>query len=369
MKVALVHDWLNTKRGGAEYVLKVMAHMFPDAPLYTLLFDQDNYPELQERVVESFLRRFPKFMKKRPRYLMPFIPPAIESFDLTGFDIVISSSCAYSKNVITDPDTLHICYCHSPARLYWDYWPHYIQEQGVGPIRRMAIRGGATLVRMWDHSGTDRVDRLIANSKTTRQRIKKYYRRSSDVIHPPVDLEACQYRDPQDKEDYYVTLAVLTPYKKIDLAIEAFNISGKRLLVIGDGSDRGRLEKTAEHNISFTGHISEENKAQLLANAKGLIFPNKEDFGIAPVEAAASGTPVIAYGKGGITETMTDGETGVLFREQTPAGINHAIERFESMRFDGTTLKNRAQQFSTETFTKKLESIIQESRTGHDTAA
>lgn len=365
MKVAFVHDWLNTKKGGAENVLETMAEMFPDAPIYTLLYNRDNYPELDGRVYESFLRRFPKFMKKRPRYLMPLIPPAIESFDLSGFDIVISSSCAYSKNILTQPETTHISYCHSPARLYWDYWTRYIDEQNVGPIRRGLIRGGATLVRMWDHSGTDRVDVMIANSKTTQKRIDKYYRSSSRVLHPPVNLESCQYRSPQDKDDYYVTLSILTPYKRIDTAIEAFNTSGKKLVVISDGPDRNRLESVASDNIEFTGYVSSQKRAELLAGAKGLIFPNMEDFGISPVEAMASGTPVLAYGKGGVTETITDGKTGVFFDQQTTAGINQAIEQFESIKFDGETLAAHAREFSEDVFKKKLAATIKRSYYDH----
>ncbi len=369
MNVALVHDWLNTKRGGAEQVFDVLADMFPEAPIYTLIFNPERFDYPRERIHTSYLQRAPRTLKQRSRYLLPFIPNAIESWDFRQYDVVISSSSAFAKNIITNPETLHICYCHTPMRFVWDYWPQYLDEQHIGPVRRWYARRQTGKMRIWDYAGAARVDKFLTNSETSRNRIKKFYRREAEIVHPPVETSSFAYVSPDKKRDYYVTLAALTPYKKIDAAIEAFNISGKKLTIIGDGPDRKRLENMAAGNIRFTGYLSDENRAELLAEAKGLIFPNVEDFGIAPVEAVASGTPVIAYGEGGVTETMNDGETGVLFREQTPAGINHAIERFEGMRFDGTTLRNRAQQFSTETFAKKLKSIIQESQAGDDTAA
>lgn len=356
MKVALVHDWLNTKRGGGENVLLAMAEMYPEAPIFTLLYNRDNYPELEGRVYESFLRRFPKFMKKRPRYLMPLIPPAIESFDLSGFDVVMSSSCAYSKNVLTQPETTHISYCHSPARLYWDYWTRYIDEQNVGLVRRGLIRGGATLVRIWDHGGTDRVDVMIANSETTQARIRKYYRREADIIHPPVEVEP---KAPETKDDHYVTLAALTPYKKIDLAIEAFNISGKPLKIIGDGPDRKRLEQMAMDNIEFVGYVDDETRNRILSRAQGLIFPNVEDFGIAPLEAMALGTPVIAYGQGGAIETVLDKKTGVFFAEQTPAALNEAVATAEEIEFKTTDMHEQAGRFSRERFESELRRMIE----------
>lgn len=355
MKVALVHDWLNSKRGGGENVLLAMAEMYPDAPVYTLLYDQDNYPELKGRVHESFLRRFPKFMKKRPRYLMPLIPQAIESFDLSEFDVVISSSCAYSKNVLTQPGTTHISYCHSPARMYWDYWARYIDEQNVGPVRRGLIRGGATLVRMWDHSGTDRVDVIIANSKTTQARISKYYRREADIIYPPVEVEP---ETPETKGDYYVTLGVLTPYKRIDLAIEAFNISGKTLKIIGDGPDRKRLEAMAENNIEFIGRADDEVRNQLLRQAKGFIFPNEEDFGIISLEAMALGTPVIAYNKGGATETVIDKQTGILFEKQTVESLNHAVAAAEDTEFKTADMHAQARKFDRKKFEESIKQCV-----------
>lgn len=365
MKIALVHDWLNDKRGGGEKVLLELAKLYPEAPVYTMLYNEDKFPELKGRVVESFLGLFPRIIRKRQRYMLPFVPAAIESFDFSEFDVVISSSCAFTKNIITGPDTLHICYCHSPARMFWDYWPRYIDEQKVGPLRRHYIRSKATEMRIWDHSGSDRVDVLIANSKTTQKRISKYYRRNVDILYPPVDLGACVYRAPEDKDNYFVTFATLTPYKRIDLAIEAFNISGKRLVIMSDGPDRKRLEDMAESNVEFAGYVSDEERTELLAGARALIYPNEEDFGIVPVETMAHGTPVIAFGKGGLTETVIDGETGLFFFQQSPSAINRAVEKFENMNFDGSAIKKRAQEFSSETFDEKILQLVKKAYQHH----
>lgn len=365
MKVALVHDWLNTKKGGAENVLETMAEMFPKAPIYTLLYNNELFSYPDERIRTSYLQQLPQFIKNRSRYLLPLIPSAVESWDFSEYDIVLSSSSAFVKNIITPETTHHVCYCHTPARFVWDYWPQYLDEQKLGRLRKLYARRQARKYRIWDYVGSARVDTFLANSKTTQKRIDKYYRSSSHVLHPPVNLESCQYRSPQDKDDYYVTLSILTPYKRIDTAIEAFNTSGKKLVVISDGPDRSRLESMASDNIEFTGYVSNQKRAELLAGAKGLVFPNVEDFGISPVEAMASGTPVLAYGKGGVTETVTDGKTGVFFDQQTTAGINQAIERFESTKFDGETLAAHAREFSEDVFKKKLASAIKRSYYDH----
>jgi glycosyltransferase involved in cell wall biosynthesis len=359
-RVALVHDWLNTKRGGAEYVLEVLADMFPQAPIYTLVYNPSKFHYAPERIHISYLQKMPDMLKQRNRYLLPLIPSAIESWDFSAYDVVISSSSAFAKNIVTPETTRHICYCHTPMRFVWDYWPRYLSQQRVGPLRRAYITRQTGKMRMWDFVGAQRVDRFLANSRTTQQRIHKFYRRKADVIFPPVDTSSLVYTAPAGKRDYYVTLAALTPYKKIDAAIEAFNVSGKKLTVIGDGPDRNRLQELAGDNIEFTGYISAKNKARMLTEAKGLLFPNVEDFGIAPVEAMASGTPVIAYNAGGARETVLEGETGIFFDQQTPAGINQAIERLESSRFNGSTLTSRAQQFSTATFTTAIQSRLDE---------
>ena len=351
MKVALVHDWLNTKRGGAEKVLEVMAEAFPDAPIYTLIHNQELFPYDRDRVHTSQLQRLPKHVKDRSRYTLPLIPSAIESWDFSDFDLVLSSSSAFTKNIITPETTHHICYCHTPARFVWDYWPQYLDEQNVGPIRRSYIRRQAKKFRLWDYAGAARVDAFLANSNTTAQRIEKFYRREAEVVHPPVEMPA---KKDAVKEDYYITLGMLTPYKKIDLAIEAFNISGKKLKVIGDGPDYSRLKQLAGDNIEFVGFLSRDEKDEVVAKAKGLVFPNKEDFGIAPVEAMALGTPVIAYGYGGVTETVSHGQTGIFFQQQTPKDLNQAVDQVEETDFDVQKLRSQSEKFHTQRFVEKI---------------
>ncbi len=345
--IALVHDWLNQKAGGAENVLEVLADMFPDAPIYTLIFNPEKFDYSESRIKTSRLQRMPDGLKRRSRYLLPFIPSAVEEWDFSQYDVVISSSSAFAKNIVTPETTQHICYCHTPMRFVWDYWPQYLHEQHVGPLRRAYIRRQVRDLRIWDFVGAARVDSFIANSENTSQRIQKFYRRQPQTIHPPVDTELIT---PDMKKEYYVTLSALTPYKKIDLAIEAFNISGKPLKIIGEGPDRKRLEAMAADNIEFTGFVDSEEKNRLLRQAKGLIFPQVEDFGIAPIESMAAGTPVIAYNAGGVMETVRDKETGILFSKQTPQAINQAISTAESTRFNIAALHDQARKFGRQQF-------------------
>ena len=354
MKIALVHDWLNQKAGGAESVLAHLADIFPEAPIYTLIYNPDIFDYPDERIHTSFLQRAPSFLKERSRYLLPLVPHAIESWDFSEYDIVLSSSCAFTKNILTDENTLHVSYCHSPMRFAWDYWPKYLDEQKVGPIRRMAIRRMVHRLRIWDYAGASRVDRFIANSKTTQKRIDKFYGRKSQIIYPPADLSFAD----EEKSDYYVTLGMLTPYKKIDIAIEAFNVSGKKLKIIGDGPDRKRLEELAENNIEFAGFVSESERTKLLSKARGLIFPNVEDFGIAPIDAMAAGCPVIAYNSGGATETVVDGTTGVLFDEQTPQMLNEAVLRSESITYKTQDLHQQSEKFSSQHFRNAITNAL-----------
>lgn len=354
MKIALVHDWLNQKNGGAEQVLAELADMYPNTPIYTMIYNPELFDYDTERIHTSYLQSMPDFIKSRSRYLLPFIPSAIESWDFSDFDLVISSSAAFAKNIIPGESTLHICYCHSPMRFAWDYWPQYLDEQKIGPLRRSMVRRMVKRLRIWDYTGAGRVDQFIANSRTTQKRIHKYYRRDSEVIYPPVDTK--QREAPKD--DYYITLGMLTPYKKLDLAIEAFNISGKKLKVIGDGHMRSTLEAMAEDNIEFTGYLDKKALDDIVTQAKGLIFPNKEDFGIAPVEAMAAGTPVIAYNDGGVTETILDGETGILFDEQTPEAINQAVEAAETSNFSTDKLHQQAQKFDRQNFREQLNKFV-----------
>ena len=360
MKVALVHDWLNTKFGGGENVLVELAAMFPDAPIYTLLYDREVCGDAidPERVRPSVLQRSPKFLQRRPRYLLPLIPMAIEQFDLSEYDLVISTSSAWAKGVITQPETLHVCYCFAPMRFVWDYWPAYVEEQRVGWLRRAAIYVLTSRLRLWDYYSAARVDRWVPISHCVAKRIQKYYRQpTAPVIYPGADLAA--FAPSATHSDYFVTLASLTPYKKIDLAIAACNRLGKRLVVIGDGTDRARLQKLAGPTIEFAGRVDSTRRAQLVAQAQALIFPNEEDFGIAPIEAMASGTPVIGYGRGGLTETVVPGTTGVLFEEPTVESLAVAITAFRREDYATADLTAQATKFSNQVFRQKFQDYIE----------
>lgn len=357
MKVALVHDWLNSRVGGSEKVLIELSKLYPEAPIYTLLFRPEYYEGLIEpsRVRTSRLNRLPNFLTARPRYLLGQIPAAIESFDLSGYDVVISSSNAFSKGVITRPETLHVSYCYSPMRFAWDYWPRYLDEQNIGPLRRFAATKVMSRVRLWDYYSSKRVDHWIAISQTVADRIQKYYGAEAEVIYPPV--ATTEFTPTKAKDDYYLTLATLTPYKKLDQAIAAANKTNRRLVVIGDGFDRRRLESLAGPTVSFVGRVTSAEKARLLSGARGLIHPGEEDFGIAPVEAMASGTPVVALGRGGITETITK-ETGVLYNQPTPEALIEALDRLEQKHWDTEALVRQAAKFDQKIFDKTFTTHI-----------
>lgn len=357
MKVALVHDWLNTRVGGSERVLIELANLYPDAPIYTLLYRREFYDNLinPNRIHVSKLSHLPRFLTDRPRYLLPFIPTTIEQFDFSSYDVVISSSNAFSKGIITGPSTLHISYCHSPMRFAWDYWPRYLDEQRVGPIRRFISSRLISRIRLWDYYSSKRVDCWVANSQHVAARIKKFYDADAQVINPPVQID--QLAPAKTRGDYYITLATLTPYKKVDLAIAACNQLGRRLVVIGDGFERARLEAMAGPTISFAGLVSDTKKAALLSEARGLLVPQEEDFGIAMVEALAAGTPVIAYGVGGATEIVTAG-TGTLYDDNSVVGLVDAIKVSEHHKYDPEKLVSRARSFSSSKFASAITSLV-----------
>lgn len=363
MKVALVHDFL-TRFGGAERVLLALHKMFPDAPIYTLLFDEEktrrHFPNAEIRA--SFLRKFPKFLKNRPKFLAPFCPTAVETFDLRDFDLVISSSSAFAKGIIVRPKTTHICYCHSPARFIHDYYHDYLKDLGKF-FPKWPVKILAHYLRIWDKTSADRVDYFIANSKATGQRIKKYYKTEAAVIYPPVAnvYEANPPKfDKAGKSGYFLIISQLTPYKRIDIAIEAFNKLGSPLYVVGDGPDKKRLQKTAGQNVKFLGWLPEEEKWRHLENCEALIFPGEDDFGIVPVEAMACGKPVLASRAGGALETIIEGETGEFFSELSPESIIGGIERLKenARKYDEKKIIAAAARFSEEKFVNEIREFI-----------
>jgi glycosyltransferase involved in cell wall biosynthesis len=361
LRVAVVHDWL-TAYAGSEKVLEQILLLFPQAELFTLV---DHLPMAQRafakgRVIHtSFLQRLP-FSAKLFRKLLWLFPLAIESFDLSGFELIISSSHAVAKGVLTGPDQLHICYCHTPIRYAWDCQHEYLRQMRLDSgLASICARSALHYLRLWDVRTSSGVDHFIANSNFIARRINKAYARSSTVIHPPADVD--KFPLIREKSDYYVTASRLVPYKRIDLIVEAFaRLPDRRLLVIGEGPEMRSCRKLAKNNVQFLGYQPDERLPELLGNARAFVFAAEEDFGISVVEAQACGTPVICYGKGGVLDSVVDRETGVYFSEQSPAGIAGAIRRFEALTtpLDPFEIHARAQRFSPEQFQRQFQTHV-----------
>lgn len=357
MKLALIHDWLPFM-GGAERVLINFLEIYPRAPIYTTICNRNrlDYPLNKANIIVSNLQKGDKDIENH-RKLFPFMPTAIESFDLNEFDIVLSSSSSIAKGVITKPDTMHICYCHSPMRYAWEFSYEYASKMaGKGSIKDKLLNYFLTGIRVWDNSSSDRVDYFIANSQNVAKRIWKHYRRESVVIHPPVRCNLFNISD--INEDYFLIVSRLQEYKKVDLAVEVFNELGLPLIIIGDGPERHKLEKIAKNNIKFLGRVSDEVIKDYYSKCKAFLFPGEEDFGITPLEAMASGRPVIAYGKGGALETVIENKTGIFFLEQNKESMMSAIEKFNIMNFDKKQIRLHAEKFDEEIFKKKIAKFI-----------
>lgn len=367
IKIAIVHDFL-TYWGGAEQVLVSLRNLYPEAPIYTLLYDKSmNEYFSGARIRPSFINKFPRFLKKRKKWLLPFFPAAAETFDLGEFDVVISCSSSFAKGIIVKPKTLHICYCHTPTRFLWDWYHNYLKENKIGKIKKIFVVPILHFLRMWDRSASERVDYYVTNSENTSRRIDKFYGRKSRVIYPPVDYEklnrlASSHQTVKEK-DYYLIVSRLSPYKKIDIAIEAFNKINLPLIIIGDGEDRRRLEKLAEKNIKFLGFQSEEKLAEYYRNAKAVIFPGEDDFGITILEAMSLGKPVLAYAKGGALETVIPGKNGELFESAVPEILADGIRRLNLniRNYNSEEIKDYAKRFSRERFEKEFKEFLQAS--------
>lgn len=351
-RIAIVADWL-TNQGGAEHVVYELHRAFPSAPIFTSVYDHRKLPQFADAQVRtSFVQRLPWAKTKHQLYLLAY-PSAFESFDLDEYDVVVSSAHACAKGVITKPSTVHVSYCHSPMRYAWDGSQRYIAESGFPwVLRQTVIPYAMRRMRLWDRLSADRVDYFVANSAHVAKRIRKYYERESEVIHPPVYTE--RFYVSKNVEDYYLAVGRLIPYKRFDLLVAAFNELGLPLKIVGTGPEYARLRRMANDNVEFTGFVSDSELSDLYAECTAFVFPQEEDFGIAPVEAMASGRPVIAYGRGGGAETVVDGETGILFAEQSVECLVRAVESFNPKKFSSRAIKNHAEQFNAARFRERM---------------
>jgi len=357
MKVAIVHEWL-ANMGGSEKVVLAFKEIFPEAPIYTMVYNPDKVDSAFHGmdIRTSFIQRLPKGKEKYQAYL-PLMPTAVEQFDLSGYDVVLSSSHAVAKGVITGARTLHITYCHTPMRYAWDFYHEYLNGPGVGGLKRRLIPWLMNYIRMWDRLSADRVDHFIANSGYVARRIRKHYRRDAEIIYPPIETS---YFTPSDQDGgYFFIVSRLIPYKRIDLAVEAFNRLGLPLKIAGDGPEKERLAALAKSNIQFLGRVSDEEVKKHYAACRAFIFPGEEDFGITPVEAQAAGRPVIAYGAGGALETVKDGVTGEFFGTQTVEALVEVMGRFDSRKYDRETIRRHALGFDREVFKDKIRVFVE----------
>lgn len=365
MKVALVYDRVN-KFGGAERVLLVLHQIFPDAPLFTLVYDQKAAPWASVfNVYPTFLNSFP-FFRSRHEWLAPFAAMAFETFDFKNFDVVISITSSDAKSVITKPTQLHLSYCLTPTRYHWSGEDEYKSDTKFKLIPKWLKK----YFRTTDLLISKRPDEYIAISNEVKQRIHQYYRRESTVIYPSID-DKFYSKDLTSivKRDKYLIVSRLVPYKKVDLAIRVFNKLKKPLIIVGTGSEENRLKRLAHKNIVFLGSVNDSDLIKLYQDAKAIIFPQEEDFGLVPIEAQACGTPVIAFGKAGALETIISGETGVFFNQQTVSSLQQAVIKFEKLKFDPQICQNNAKKFSENTFTHQFRSLVNNQWLDHLTNA
>jgi glycosyltransferase involved in cell wall biosynthesis len=356
VRTALVHDWLTGMRGG-EKCLEVLCELFPDAPVFTLVaFPEKVGDRIRAHPIRtSFLQRLP-LVERKYRHYLPLFPAAIERFDLSSFDLVLSSSSAVAKAAIPARNALHISYIHSPMRYIWDMFDQYFTRERNGLLQYALIKMVAARLRRWDVRTCSRVHHFIANSAYIKERVARCYGRDAAVIYPPV--ETGRFSAEGRNNDGFLIVSALVPYKRIDIAVQAFNRLGSPLRIIGDGPELDGLKAQAGPNIRFDGWLPDEDIAAAYRQCRALVFPGEEDFGIVPVEAMASGAPVIAFGRGGATETVIDGVTGVHFPEQTADSLIGAVERFANLSFDPAGVRARALAFDRAVFADRMAAFI-----------
>jgi len=356
-KIAIIHDWL-THMGGAENCLQVFLELLPQADLFTSVYDPSKIKlDLNNRSIHTtFIQNLP-FSKKIYRNYLPLMPLAFEELNLQNYDFILSSSDACAKGIIPNPRAAHICYCYTPMRYVWDMYYEYMSD---GHFARKLVSLFSNYLRTWDAASACRVDKFYAISQFVASRINKYYRREAEVVYPPVD---CDYFVPQSKdEEYFLIVSRLVPYKKIDLAVRAFNKLKLPLVVIGEGREEAKLKKMAGPNIKFMGYQSREVIKDRFARCRAFIFPGIEDFGITVLEAQAAGRPVIAFAGGGALETVIEGKTGLFFDEQTPESLVLKVEEFAKMSFDKKSLRQNALKYDRQIFKNKIRSILDENK-------
>lgn len=355
MKLALVHDYLS-QDGGAEKVLEVFREIWPEAPIFVLFHDEDKIDQFdEEKIRESFLGNAP-LIKSNYRYYLPLMPLATESYDFSEFDVVLSSTSAFAKGVLTDSDTLHISYCHTPTRYLWTETHDYISNLDCNFLTKKALPYLLYRLRMWDKMSVSRVDKFLTNSKTVEDRIDKFYDRNSEVFYPPVEVD--QFSVSSEIGDYYLAGGRLVPYKRFEMVVKAFNRLGEKLKIFGFGPLEDKLKNQANENVEVLGKVSEEKKIDLFTKAKAFIHPQKEDFGLTAVESMASGRPVIAYNQGGATETVKDG-TGVLFDRQNWGAILDTVRQFNPSAWSPKKISSWAKKFSKQSFKTELRKFVE----------
>ena len=343
--------------GGAEDVLETLVGIFPEAPLYTSLYWREGMPvHWQEWDIRtSLIDRLP-FAHKKQQLYFPLYPFAFEQFDFSDYDLVISNKSGFCHGIITDTQTLHICYCLTPTRYVWRYH-QYAEQENLGWVTRLLLPPFLTFLRQWDRLAADRVDHFIAISQEVRRRIGKVYRREATIIYPPV--ATARFEPSNRVEDYYLMVGRLVPYRRLDLLIEAFNRLERPLLIAGSGRDRERLEAMAQQNIKFLGYVPDADLPDLMARCRAFMFPGEEDFGIAPIQAMAAGRPVIAYAGGGVLDSVVPGETGFLFAEQSVNAIIQAVEAFDPDSVSPARCRQQAERFDTAVFQRELMSFVE----------
>jgi glycosyltransferase involved in cell wall biosynthesis len=376
-KIAIIHDWLTGMRGG-EKVLEIFCELFPEADIFTLIHIPGSVSKIIEdrKIQTSFLQKIPLAMK-RYRSFLPLFPLAIEGFDLRDYDVVVSSSHCVAKGALTSPATTHICYCHTPMRYVWEHYNTYFGNGKKGFVSRFLMPPIAHYLRMWDVTSSNRVDHFVANSYNVANRIKKYYKRTAEVIHPPVDCSLYTPTNTHSEGDYYLIVSAFAPYKRIDIAVNAFETLGLPLIIIGGGQEEGQIRKMAKKHVKCIGWQSSETLREYYRGCRALIFPGEEDFGIVPLEAQACGKPVIAFAKGGVLETVRgiypysestpemkqkqpETPTGVFFTEQTTESLMEAVKFFERNKnlFDPLSIRKHAEGFDKLIFKEKFKQYI-----------